>query len=98
MLVGLVHGGPDEKVDFLVDGAEARAVVDTPAKTDPVGQIREELLHVAASLALGIRNFYDGMADRPETTFGTMNDDVLAHFDPDFHREDFVRIIQEQPS
>ena len=23
-----------------------------------------------------------GMADRPETTFGTMNDDVLAHFDP----------------
>ena len=35
------------------------------------------------------------MADRPGTTFGTMNDDVLAHFDPDFHREDFVRIIQE---
>jgi hypothetical protein len=31
-----------------------------------------------------IRAFYNGMADRPETTFGTMNDDVLAHFDPSF--------------
>ena len=39
------------------------------------------------------RAFYDGMRDRPETTFGTMNDDVLAHFDPDFRREDFVGII-----
>ena len=38
--------------------------------------------------------FYRGMKHRPNTTFGTMNDDVLAHFDPDFHREDFVRIIQ----
>jgi hypothetical protein len=39
------------------------------------------------------RAFYEGMRDRPETTFGTMNDDVLAHFDPDFTREDFVSII-----
>jgi HD superfamily phosphodiesterase len=37
--------------------------------------------------------FYEGMKDRPETTFGTMNDDVLAHFDPHFNREDFVDII-----
>jgi hypothetical protein len=37
--------------------------------------------------------FYDGMADRPQTTFGTMNDDVLAHFDPAFRRQDFVRTI-----
>ncbi|MHC5557512.1 HD domain-containing protein [Kocuria sp. U4B] len=42
-----------------------------------------------------LRAFYDGMADRPGTTFGTMNDDVLAHFDPGFRREDFVRIIQD---
>ena len=39
------------------------------------------------------RAFYDGMKDRPETTFGTMNDDVLAHFDPHFNREDFISII-----
>jgi hypothetical protein len=40
------------------------------------------------------RAFYDGMRDRPETTFGTMNDDVLAHFDPHFRRADFVSIIE----
>jgi hypothetical protein len=41
------------------------------------------------------RAFYEGMKDRPETTFGTMNDDVLAHFDPHFEREDFVNIINQ---
>ncbi|MDQ7810821.1 HD domain-containing protein [Amycolatopsis sp. A133] len=42
-----------------------------------------------------LRAFRDGMAARPDTTFGTMNDDVLAHFDPSFTRKDFVRIIQD---
>lgn len=38
--------------------------------------------------------FNQGMADRPDTTFGTMNDDVLAHFNPRFKRQNFVDIIQ----
>ncbi|MFC4945202.1 HD domain-containing protein [Pseudonocardia sp. GCM10023141] len=37
--------------------------------------------------------FTEGMQDRPDTTFGTMNDDVLAHFVPGFARADFVDII-----
>jgi hypothetical protein len=41
-----------------------------------------------------LQAFYQGMADRPDTTFGTMNDDVLAHFDPTFVRKNFVEIIQ----
>ncbi|MFC5186888.1 HD domain-containing protein [Actinomadura harenae] len=41
-----------------------------------------------------LRAFYQGMADRPDTTFGTMNDDVLARFDPSFTRTDFVDIVQ----
>ena len=41
------------------------------------------------------RAFYDGMKDRPETTFGTMNDDVLAYFHPNFNREDFISIIAQ---
>lgn len=41
-----------------------------------------------------LRAFHDGMVDRPDTTFGTMNDDVLAHFDPSFKRTDFVDLIQ----
>jgi hypothetical protein len=38
--------------------------------------------------------FTNGMKDRPATTFGTMNDDVLAHFVPGFTRTDFVEIIR----
>ncbi|WP_250002807.1 HD domain-containing protein [Actinoplanes sp. M2I2] len=41
-----------------------------------------------------LRRFADGMRERPDTTFGTMNDDVLAHFVPGFERADFVEIIR----
>ena len=44
-----------------------------------------------------IRAFYDGMKHRPETTFGTVNDDVLAHLDPTFRREDFCSVILRSP-
>ncbi|OBB91567.1 HD domain-containing protein [Mycobacterium sp. 852002-30065_SCH5024008] len=37
--------------------------------------------------------FNDGMKHRPQTTFGTMNADVLAHFDAGFERADFVDVI-----
>lgn len=38
--------------------------------------------------------FTDGFRDRPESTFGTVNADVLEHFVPGFHRMDFVDIIE----
>jgi hypothetical protein len=38
--------------------------------------------------------FTNGFQDRPDTTFGTVNADVLAHFVPGFTRVDFVEIIQ----
>jgi len=38
--------------------------------------------------------FHHGMAHRPGSTFGTMNADVLAHFEPGFERDDFVEIIK----
>lgn len=37
--------------------------------------------------------FNDGMKHRPQTTFGTMNADVLAHCDASFQRVDFVDLI-----
>ncbi len=37
--------------------------------------------------------FTRGVINRPRTTFGTVNADVLAHFDPSFVREDFVDTI-----
>ncbi|MFC4336813.1 HD domain-containing protein [Salininema proteolyticum] len=81
------------------------AVVTMGVETDVLGldldQIttdqRDEVIaaHPRPDFKNGIlRAFYQGMADRPGTTFGTMNDDVLAHFDPDFRRENFVEIIQ----
>lgn len=41
-----------------------------------------------------LRAFTDGMKHRPRTTFGTVNADVLAHFDKSFVRDDFVEIIR----
>lgn len=38
--------------------------------------------------------FADGVRRRPGSTFGTVNADVLAHFDDSFVREDFVEVIR----
>ena len=40
-----------------------------------------------------IEAFYQGMKHRPDSTFGTFNDDVLAHKDPHFHRVDICKVI-----
>jgi hypothetical protein len=37
--------------------------------------------------------FYQGMKHRPDSTFGTVNDDVLALKDPHFQRTDFCKVI-----
>ncbi|PYI64019.1 diguanylate cyclase [Arthrobacter livingstonensis] len=38
--------------------------------------------------------FTEGNIHRPESTFGNVNADVLAHYMPDYQREDFVKIIK----
>jgi hypothetical protein len=42
-----------------------------------------------------IQAFYDGMKHRPDSTFGTVNDDVLADKDPAFKRINFCSVIRE---
>ncbi len=42
-----------------------------------------------------LQAFTEGFQERPETTFGTMNADVLEHFLPGFHRTDFVEVIKD---
>lgn len=37
--------------------------------------------------------FYQGMKHRPDSTFGTFNDDVLAFKDPQFRRVDICSVI-----
>jgi hypothetical protein len=41
-----------------------------------------------------IQAFYDGFSFKPDTTFGTMNADVLADKDPAFQRVDFCALIR----
>jgi HD superfamily phosphodiesterase len=40
-----------------------------------------------------IEAFYQGMKHRPDSTFGTFNDDILAFKDPNFRRGDLCSII-----
>jgi HD superfamily phosphodiesterase len=41
-----------------------------------------------------LQAFKDGFADKPGTTFGTVNADVLERFVPGFKRDNFVEIIE----
>ena len=41
-----------------------------------------------------IQAFYDGMKHRPDSTFGTVNDDVLADKDSSFKRINFCAVIR----
>jgi hypothetical protein len=41
--------------------------------------------------------FYDGLKHRPDSTYGTFNDDILACRDPGFERKDFCRMILGSP-
>jgi hypothetical protein len=81
------------------------AAVTLGVETDVLGLALEEISadDLAAVVAAHprprfkrdiVQHFYDGMSARPDTTFGTMNDDVLAHVDPSFQRANFVDIIE----
>jgi hypothetical protein len=80
------------------------ALVIAGVETDVVGIGRDELSAGAIDAVTAVHPrpdfknrilaaFNDGMKHRPDTTFGTMNADVLAHFDPSFERQDFVDLI-----
>ena len=61
--------------------AEREAVVRAHPRP---GRFKEEI----------IRAFYNGFHHKPETTFGTVNADVLADKDPSFRPENFCRVIR----
>jgi hypothetical protein len=44
-----------------------------------------------------IQSFYDGIKDKPETTFGNVKADVLADKDPSFQRLNFCSVIRGSP-
>ena len=61
--------------------SDRNAVVQAFPRTS---QFKEDILQA----------FYDGMAHRPHSTFGTVNDDVLADKESSFQRENFCTIIR----
>ncbi len=80
------------------------ALVTAGVETDVLGIDRDELSPEALAAVTAahprpdfkqriLAAFNDGMKHRPNSTFGTVNDDVLAHFDPTFVRDNFVEII-----
>jgi HD superfamily phosphodiesterase len=80
------------------------ALLAAGVKTDVVGVGRENLTTEAIDAVTAahprpdfknriLAAFNDGMKHRPDTTFGTVNDDVLAHFDPTFKRRNLVDSI-----
>jgi hypothetical protein len=81
------------------------ALVTAGVETDVMGIGYQELDKTLIDAVVGahprpdfkrqiLRAFTEGMKDRPATTFGTVNADVLAHFVPGFVRDDFVQIIE----
>jgi HD domain len=80
------------------------ALVTAGVETDVLGIGRDELPPEALAAVTAahprpdfkrriLSAFNDGMKHRPHSTFGTVNADVLEHFDPGFDRDNFVDII-----
>jgi hypothetical protein len=80
------------------------ALLQAGVEVDVVGVGREQLAPEALAAVTAahprpefkqriLAAFNDGMKHRPQTTFGTMNADVLAHFDPTFAGVDFAEKI-----
>jgi hypothetical protein len=61
-----------------------RADIDAVTAVHPRPDFKREILQA----------FTDGFAHRPDSTFGTVNADVLEHFVPGFRRTDFVDVIK----
>jgi hypothetical protein len=80
------------------------ALVTAGVETDVLGIGRDDLSEEALAAVTAahprpdfkrriLQAFTDGNVHRPRSTFGNVNADVLAHYDPTFVRDDFVEII-----
>jgi hypothetical protein len=64
-----------------------RAQVDEVIAAHPRGDFKTKFL----------QTFVDGLAYRPDTTYGTVNADVLEHFVPDFRSANMVERVKSSP-
>ncbi|MEV6555808.1 HD domain-containing protein [Nocardia sp. NPDC051756] len=85
--IALVTAGVETDVLGIGYGDLAPADIEAVTAAHPRPDFKRQILAA----------FTEGFADRPDTTFGTVNADVLAHFVPGFVRTDFVEVIQSNP-
>ncbi|GGK88958.1 phosphohydrolase [Sphaerisporangium melleum] len=81
--VALVTAGVETDVLGIAYGELDRADIEAVTAAHPRPDFKRQILAA----------FTDGFSDRPDTTFGTVNADVLEHFVPGFRHIDFVEVI-----
>jgi HD superfamily phosphodiesterase len=82
--VALVTAGVETDVLGIGYADLDKTLIDAVVSAHPRPDFKRQILQA----------FTEGFKDRPDTTFGTVNADVLAHFVPGFVRTDFVEVIQ----
>ncbi|MEV7141815.1 HD domain-containing protein [Streptomyces tauricus] len=80
------YGVLTDAVGWGLDGL-AGDQVDEITAAHPRGEFKKEFL----------RAFVDALKDRPDTTYGTVNADVLEHFVPGFRRTSMVERVMDAP-
>lgn len=82
--VALVTAGVETDVVGIERNALSSKDLDAVVAAHPRPDFKNRIL----------RAFFEGNRNRPRSTFGNMNADVLEHFDPAFVRDDLVEIIR----
>ncbi|WAM19934.1 HD domain-containing protein [Rhodococcus sp. JS3073] len=82
--IALVTAGVETDVLGIGRGDLPEALLAEITQAHPRPNFKKNILHA----------FTDGFRHRPDSTFGTVNADVLEHFVPGFHHIDFVDIIE----
>ncbi|WP_078284742.1 HD domain-containing protein [Mycobacteroides chelonae] len=82
--VALVTAGVETDVVGIARDALSAKDLDAVTAAHPRPDFKNKILNA----------FFEGNRHRPDSTFGNMNADVLAHFDPSFVRADLVELIR----
>lgn len=82
--IALVTAGVETDVLGIARDDLPEALIAEVVQAHPRPNFKQEILQA----------FTDGFKHRPDSTFGTVNADVLEHFVPGFRHIDFVEVIQ----